>query len=70
MECVNRIGDNSATAATSAATGGIAGVAKAPGALMGGYMSSDMQKNTNSMASGMGRATGGSSHQSKKLSGN
>lgn len=66
MERVTRIAANSATAATSAATGGAAGVAKAPAALMGGYMSSDMQKSTNSME----RSAGGSSHQSKKLSGN
>lgn len=60
------------TMATSAATGGasnIASVASAPAALAGGYTANDMQKNSNSVASSLGRMAGGSDHGKDKISG-
>lgn len=60
------------TMAASSAKGGVGNIAAAaqgPGALVGGYTSNDMQKNSNSIASSLGKIAGGGSSKEDKISG-
>lgn len=76
-ERVTRMTSSTATSAVGGAgsiaqgaASGAAGWASAPGAFIDGYTSSDIQKNSNSIASILGRqAGGGSQHQKDKISG-